>query len=108
VLAELTEPVAAEVERGRQQHETIDARLGAARTAAACTQHAPTRSDERHRRAGRGAIAAAVWSSMRVTVSVSNSGSLKSGHAHPIPRAASSAANRCAVDDAGDEAKPWR
>src|SRR5215831_965273 len=45
---------------------------------------------------------------MRVTVSVSNAGSLKSGHENPTPRAPTSRANRCALDASGDDAKPWR
>jgi hypothetical protein len=45
---------------------------------------------------------------MRVTVSVSNAGRLRSGQENPTPRLASSSPKRRAFDDRGDEAKPCR
>jgi len=51
---------------------------------------------------------AAVCPSIRVTVSVEKSGSLRSGQANGTPRAASSLPNLVAFDEAGEDAKPWR
>ena len=49
-----------------------------------------------------------VCSSIRVTVSDSKSGSLKSGLEKPTPRAANSRAKYAALDDPGDDANPCR
>ena len=120
VLAELAQAVAAEVERRREQHQAVDRppAIGCGRVHG--HERAEARADQRDaglRPTPRRESPRAVCSSIRVTVSDSKSGSLKSGQEKPTPRAASSRAKQrrlgrsgrrgeaVQIDDVSDESR---